>query len=136
MFSPEGTKAAGCPTPPVAFPERRRHPRIENDENCAPTRAGKRPSLLRRVFDRLGLRSVDRAEPRSPEAGHASTRLGHLAVIAQRLEAILADLDQLEAWREAADVCSAIERLKARIEAGGSGTTFAERPLGVEAART
>lgn len=35
--------------------------------------------------------------------------------IVRKLEIVLAELDDISAWRDAADVCSALERLRAEI---------------------
>lgn len=115
-FTPQGPDALPCR-------ERRRHPRTpyppaEQSEasTASPDRTLQQLSPVRRILGRLGLPrpAADAAHRR--RAVWIAGRRARLFAIADRLEAILRELDALEAWREAADVCSAIERLKSLTE--------------------
>jgi hypothetical protein len=67
----------------------------------------------------LGLGTRVHAVSESHGAGRVAARAKRLPALGDRLEAILAELDELEAWREAADVCSAVERIRSHTNAGG-----------------
>jgi hypothetical protein len=58
------------------------------------------------------VRARPSAVPESYGASRVRARADRLPEIGDRLEAILLELDELEAWRDAADVCSAIERIR------------------------
>lgn len=101
--------------------ERRKHPRMTCVDTAAagvPTTFGRdrplRPSLLRRLLVGLGLRATARDAPRYDTGSGLAAHRARLPALIVRLEAVLAELDAMQAWREAVDVCSAIESLKAR----------------------
>ena len=104
------------------FPGRWRQGHAGNQEAAATAIAPKRPapappgaSQLARLLARLlARRAPARAAPapRSRGATLIAARRARAPALADRLEAILAELDALDAWRAAADVCSAIERLR------------------------
>ena len=71
------------------------------------------PALLARLLGRLGLRQPGRDAPRDHGVRRIAARRARLPMIADRLEVILEELDELEAWREAVEVASVIERLRA-----------------------
>jgi hypothetical protein len=109
---------------PAHCPERRKHPRMECIawQGTVPTPGleqpgSARPTPFRKLLVRLRL-AARPADPLPYGARIVAERDRRLPAIADRLEAILDELDQLEAWREASDVCSAIERLRARSAEG------------------
>jgi hypothetical protein len=106
-------------------PERRRHARMECIARQRPaqdpgeTRSGQcRPSFLNALLIRVGL-AARPVSPLSYGACIVAAQDRRLPEIVARLEAILNELDALEAWREASDVCAAIERLRARAAQSG-----------------
>jgi hypothetical protein len=102
------------------FQERRKHPRMEASAafkaHTAPPKPADPPqrlSLWEHVLRLLSGRARPDAVPESYGEGRVRARADRLPKIGDRLEAILLELDELEAWREAADVCSAVERIRA-----------------------
>jgi hypothetical protein len=96
-------------------PDRRKHPRIETTALPAErgaAHAEPHQPLARRLLHFVGRRRARRDAPPVHGAGRAAARRARSPGIADRLEVILRELDELEAWREASDVCSAIERLR------------------------
>lgn len=128
----DDTKPHRATTPdahePAPFRERRMHPRFELEEPApaappatAPVKAGRLESIARRVLVRLGLRGPLPGAPCSHYPDRDAASRARLAGAADRLEAVVAELDALGAWREAVDVCSAIERLRRRTDQGPAG---------------
>lgn len=119
LLSPDGPRAS---EPPMAR-DRRRHPRMSTapDPEPAPPRSHARPRgwLWSRAAHALlhpqtALPWLRRS--RCPGRDRAPARGARLPTIARRLEAIVLELDELGAWREAADLSSALERLRARAD--------------------
>jgi hypothetical protein len=104
-------------------PERRRHPRWAIDTADGAQAAGPldgdptHPSFLARLLARLGLTSRTSHASGEPRLTWQEARRERLPGIVTRLEIVLAELDGISAWREATEVCSALDRLKAEIAA-------------------
>jgi len=100
--------------------ERRRHPRRATDllEGAATESTATRPRLvflLGRLLARCGAPAPAWLAPAQPVLTRCEARRARLPGIVRRLETLLGELDDISAWREAAEVCSALERLKAEI---------------------
>jgi hypothetical protein len=101
----------------ACFAERRKHPRLEGPELACAARTPRhdpRPASHARTL--RGLMALMLRVPGRSLAGRGSrliaARSARLPRIAERLERILAELDALEAWREASDVSAAIEHIR------------------------
>jgi hypothetical protein len=71
------------------------------------------------VFGRLlalfGIGSPAAVARQARGADLVAARHARLPVLAARLEAVLAELDAIEAWREAAELCAIIEQWRGRM---------------------
>ena len=117
------------PGTPWTGADRRKYPRRAMDKvealpaNEAASPSG--PALLpaRRLRARWGAVVRSFLAAVRPVEDRRDVRRRRLPGIARKLEAVLADLDDVGAWREAADVCSALERLRTEIAEDGRNDT-------------
>lgn len=114
------------PKAPWSGRERRRHPRRAIDaadgadgaQSDGPLESNTtHSSFLARLFARLGLTTRTPHESAGPGLMWQEARRARLPGIVAKLEIVLAELDGISAWREATEVCSALDRLKAEIAA-------------------
>lgn len=100
--------------------ERRRHPRRSTDllESSPTESIATSPgivSILARLLARCGVPVPSWLTPAPPVLTRYEARGTRLPGIVRKLQTLLGELDDIGAWREAAEVCSALQRLKAEI---------------------